>query len=263
MCGIFGFMFVKPVSLSSVFEVLERLEVHQYPQEPTPMGGFGAGVAVLLEDGSVVSEKVGKVEGSPSKRLARNWQARVRRASVLVSHVRMPSPEFMTNARFRETAQPYVVQLDPDLTVISVHNGKVENYVDLRKKLDERHVFESEKIQLVDSEIIPHYFEELLHEKEDVDEALSAFSCALQGSSTISILQVSEEETFLHFVHKGKTRGLTVWTNKLGEVIFCSRKEPLTEEFRDIIAHDKFKEKVSIQYREEAGLQLSFRKALE
>jgi len=258
MCGIFGFALTNPLPLDKVFRLLEKLEVHQYPQELRPVGGYGAGVAILLDDGSVLLEKVGKVDDSPARQLARIVNSKVGEANVLVGHVRMPSPEFMESAKLKETAQPYVVEFDPNLTIVSVHNGKVENYKELREKLGKEHVFESEKVELIDSEIIPHYFEELLNEIDDVDEALYALLCALQGSNTIAMLQIYEENTFLHFIHKGKTRGLTVWTNERNEVIFCSRKEPLIQELNDTLVRGKFKEKVSIAWREDIGLKLSF-----
>ena len=62
MCGIFGFALRKPLPLTRVFRVQERLETHKYPQEKTTLGGFGAGIAILLPDGSVFSEKVCCVE---------------------------------------------------------------------------------------------------------------------------------------------------------------------------------------------------------
>jgi glucosamine 6-phosphate synthetase-like amidotransferase/phosphosugar isomerase protein len=258
MCGIFGFALAKPVSLNKVFKLLEKLEVHQYPQEPKPVGGYGAGVAILLNDGSVLLEKVGKVTNSPVRQLATIVNAKLDEASILLGHVRMPSPEFMESAEFKETAQPYVGELDPSLTIVSVHNGKVENYKELRERLGEEHVFESEKAELVDSEVIPHYFTELLNELEDANEALHALFCSLQGSNAIAMLQIEEENTFLHLLHKGKTRGLTIWTNERNEVIFGSRKEPLIEEFSEILATGKFKEKISIPWQENAGLTLSY-----
>ena len=256
MCGIFGFCLKKPLRMASVFRVLEKLEVHEYPQEPLPLGGYGAGVALLLEDGNVLVEKIGKFEGSPARKLAE--MVKVDKASVLISHVRMPSPEFMKTAKHKETAQPYVVEREPNLTVVSVHNGKVENYKEIRKALGSMHVFESEKFELIDSEVIPHFFEETLSEKEEVTEALYSFFCALKGSGAIALLQLGEEDSFLHLLHKGKTRGLTVWTNDTNEVIFCTRKEVLKEELGSLLSKNKFKKKASIAYREEAGLVLSY-----
>ena len=256
MCGIFGFALTKPVPMVKVFNVLQKLEVNQYPEEPRPVGGYGAGVAVLLEDGSVLVEKIGKVSDSPARQLAEIVE--VSKASVLLGHVRMPLPEFIGTAKFKETAQPYVVERDPKLTVVSVHNGKVENYKILREKLGSGHVLESEKFELIDSEVIPHFFEEVLNEKGDVPEALYAFFCALQGSNAIGMLQIGEENSFLHLIHKGKTRGLTIWTNGKKEVLFCSRKVPLLEEFGNILTKGEFREKISIPYREDVGLVLSY-----
>jgi len=261
MCGIFGFALAQPVSLVKVFRLLEKLEVHQYPNEPKPVGGYGAGVAILGSEGSIIWEKVGKVSDSPARSLSEI--VKIEEASVLVGHVRMPSPEFIKTAKFRETTQPYVVEFDPNLTIVSVHNGKVENYRALREQLSEKHVFESEKIELIDSEVIPHYFEELLNEIDDVNEALYTLFCTLRGSSAIAMLQMDEENTFLHLIHKGKTRGLTVWTNEKNEVIFCSRKELLIEEFNKILAKGKFMEKISIPYRADVGLKLSYKLTLK
>jgi glucosamine 6-phosphate synthetase-like amidotransferase/phosphosugar isomerase protein len=256
MCGIFGFVLAQPVSMVKVFRLLEKLEVHQYPNEPKPVGGYGAGVAVLDNEGNVIWEKVGKVSDSPARSLSEIFK--VSEASVMVGHVRMPSPDFMETAKSKETAQPYVVELEPSLTIVSVHNGKVENYKELRKQLSEEHILESEKVQLIDSEVIPHYFEDLLNETDNVNEALYKLFCGLQGSNAIAMLQIDEENTFLHLIHKGKTRGLTVWTNEKSEAIFCSRKEPLIEEFSKILSKGRFKEKISIPYREDVGLKLSY-----
>jgi len=257
MCGIFGFILKNSVPIPAALRVLEKLEVHKFADELTPVGGYGAGIALLDKDGGVVHWKIGKIgKDSPAKQLATIVDAG--EASVLIGHVRMPSPEFMATTKFKETAQPYVVERDPELTVASVHNGKVQNYKELRVKLGKAHVFESEKLELIDSEVIPHYFEELLSEKEETDEALYSLLCGLQGSSAVGLLQSGEEDAFIHLIHKGKTRGLTVWVNSRNEMVFCSRKETLTLQFRNILVKGRFKEKVSIKYQEDAGLKLSF-----
>ena len=255
MCGIFGFALAEPVKMAKVFRILRKLEVHQYPNEKRPVGGYGAGIAILGRNINVMCEKVGKVGDSPAKSLSEIFK--VDEARILVGHVRMPSPEFMETAEFRETAQPYVASCRSDLTVVSAHNGKVENYVEIRKSLSEAHFLESEKRGLIDSEIIPHLFEETLTQKNEAAKALERLFSLLQGSSTISLLQIQREKLLLHLVHKGKTRGVTVWTNGENEVIFCSRKEPLSGEFDDILVHGKFKEKYSIGCQEEAVLKLT------
>ena len=77
------------------------------------------------------------------------------------------------------------------------------------------------------------------------------------------MLQVDEENAFLHLIFKGKARGLKVWTNDKGEVIFCSRPEPVEEEFKALLAIGKFTEKVTINWKEDAGLKLSFPAIIE
>ena len=256
MCGIFGFVLKNPVHVPKVFSVLQKLEVNHFPNERA-VGGYGAGVAVLLNDGGILSEKVGKENGSPVARLAELMMPRLSDVSVLIGHVRFPSEELMGTVKFREAAQPYVEHFEKELTIVSAHNGRVENYEELKERL-KGHVFESEKVGFIDSEIIPHYFSELINETGNVDESLYKLFCTLQGSNAISMLHVDEENAFLHLIHKGKTRGLTVWANPKGEVIFCSRPEPVLEEFERLLARDKFKEKVAIKWLEDAGLKLSF-----
>lgn len=202
-------------------------------------------------------EKVGKLcDVSSAKRLSET--VNIEEASVLVGHVRMPSPKFMETAKFRETAQPYVAKCYDDLTVVSVHNGYVVNYEEIKATLDKRHVFESEKIEFIDSEVIPHLFEELLLKKTKASEALDALFNFLKGRNSIGLLQIEKEHLFMHLIHKQWSRGLTVWTNSKKEVVFCSRREPLIEIFGDMFETEEFEEKVFIPYHKNANLRLSF-----
>ena len=256
MCGVFGFALKQPVAMTKVFEVLSKLEVHQFPTETKPVGGFGAGVAVLRDNCEVVLDKVGKVAGSPAKHLSGIVKSGGTR--VLVGHVRYPSPQFVETARFRETAQPYVAKCRSGLRVVSVHNGFVENYMQIHEFIGGGHGYESDKVGFVDSEVVPHFFEHLLGEKSTVDEALDEFFSGIEGSSSLGLLHVAGERVFLHLVHKGKTRGLTVWANDRDEVVFCSRKEPLAGVFDDVLKQGKFREKVSIGWQEDANMKVSF-----
>jgi glucosamine 6-phosphate synthetase-like amidotransferase/phosphosugar isomerase protein len=258
MCGIFGFILKKPLSMNKVFQILKKLESSQYPGEDQPVGGYGAGVAVMLPDGNILSEKVGKTSAdSPVMQLAEAFKKKIGEAQVLIGHVRYPSQELMSTVKFKEAAQPYVENFEKNFSVVSAHNGNVENYKELKAKLKD-HVFESEQIGFVDSEIIPHYFGEMLNEMKDNDAAAYELLSAIKGSSAIALLQIDEEEAFLHLIHKGKVRGLTVWTNEKNEVIFCSRPEPVEEELKSLLAINNFKEKVKINWKEDAGLKLSF-----
>ncbi len=240
-------------------KVLEKLEVSKYPDENLPVGGYGAGIAVLLDDGGIFSEKVGKTTGSPVAQLADVVKPKLKEAKILISHVRYPSLEFMDTVQFKETAQPYIENFEPELTLVSAHNGRIENYSDIRDKLA-THVFESEKIRLIDSEVVPHYFGALLEETENGDQAAHALMDSLKGKTvgSIALWQLDEENQTLYLLHKGWSRGLTVWTNDKNEVIFSTRPEPVKEELKEILSERGFKEKVMIKPKEEAELNLSF-----
>ncbi len=257
MCGIFGFILKKPLSMNKVFQTLKKLESSQYPDEEQPVGGFGAGIAVMLSDGNIISEKIGRNTDSPASQLAEIMKPKLKGAQVLIGHVRLPSSDLMGTVKYKEAAQPYVENFEPKLTIVSAHNGKVENFKELKAKI-KGHVFESEEVGFVDSEVIPHYFGELLNELESSDAAAYELLSSLKGSGAIALLQVDEENALLHLVHKGKTRGLTIWINEKKEVIFCSRREPVEEELKSLLAIGNFREKARIDWNEDAGLKLSF-----
>lgn len=256
MCGIFGFALTEPLPLNKILTLLEKLEVHQYPQEPKPVGGYGAGVAIVKSEKEIILEKVGSIHGSPAKRLSEI--VKTEKALVLMGHVRMPSPQFMATAKFGETAQPYIARCYPDSSVVSVHNGSVTNYKEIREKLGKAHIFESEKVELIDSEVIPHLFEEAFETEGRAEKALDVVYSVLEGPNAISLMQVGKQGAFLHFIHKGKTRGLNVWTNKRGEIIFCTREEPVMEQLGSRLATGKFRKRISIPYRSEKDLKASF-----
>ncbi len=258
MCGIFGIALREPTSLGDILKTLERLEVQQNVEELKPVGGYGAGIAVLTDE-EVLCEKIGSVDGSPARALSGVINKKgFHDSAVVLGHVRMPSPEYMDTASKRATAQPYIAQSDKNLTVASVHNGKVENFLEIRKLLGAKHILESEKIGLVDSEVIPHYFVDLLEANDDVDQALYSLFTGLNGSGAIGLLHVDDENSMIHVVHKGLTRGLVVWSNDKNEVLFCSRTEPVTEMLHHVLKKHKFREKISIGYHENIGLQVSF-----
>jgi hypothetical protein len=100
----------------------------------------------------------------------------------------------------------------------------------------------------------------MLNEKKDSEQAVHKLMDSLKGPmvGSIAMLQLDEEEQVLHLLHKGWSRGLTVWANDKGEVIFCSRPEPVLEELKEVLSRDGFKEKAVIKLREEAELNLPF-----
>ena len=51
---------------------------------------------------------------------------------------------------------------------------------------------------------------------------------------------------------------MTVWANAKGEIIFCTRPEPVQEELKEMLIKGGFKEKAVIKTHEVAELKLSF-----
>jgi hypothetical protein len=50
---------------------------------------------------------------------------------------------------------------------------------------------------------------------------------------------------------------LTVWTNQESEVFFSSRREPLMNEFANLLKKGNFAEKISVRYHEETNLKIT------
>jgi glucosamine 6-phosphate synthetase-like amidotransferase/phosphosugar isomerase protein len=254
MCGIFGFMLMTPQRIAPAFEVLKTLEMHQYPNEENPVGGHGAGVFFKDANRKETFMKVGKASESPAKILAQKVLAVQSQASLFIGHVRRASPEFLHTVSFRESTQPYVASCGANLRVAAVHNGFVSNYLEIRKKLGLKHFFESEKDnELIDSEIIPHFLEELLLDGADGDEALNMLLGQLENQNNAICLLVLNSRRVgsrIVFLHTGKTRGLTVWSNGKGEVMFSSRKEPVKYAYGEFLEKHDFDEKLSIGWNE-------------
>lgn len=259
MCGIFGFMLTTPQQIAPAFEVLKTLETHQYPKEENPVGGHGAGVFLKDSNGKETFLKQGKASESPARTLAHEALAVQSQASLFIGHVRRASPEFLHTISFRESTQPYIASCGANLRVVAVHNGFVSSYLEIRKKLGLKHFFESEKEnELIDSEIIPHFLEELLLDGADVDGALKMLLGQLENqNNAICILVLNSRRIGGHivFLHTGKTRGLTVWSNRKGEVLFSSRKEPVKYAFGEFLEKRHFEEKLSIGWNEPKNIK--------
>jgi glutamine phosphoribosylpyrophosphate amidotransferase len=169
--------------------------------------------------------------------------------------VRRTSPDFLNTISYSECTQPYIAACNRRLRIVSVHNGFVENYKELHKKLRLKHLFESEKKkELIDSEVLPHFLEELLHNNNNIAEVLNDLLVQLenQKGNTASMLLQGEEKigNFLVFLHHGKTRGLTIWDNPEDEVVFSSRKEPVKQVLDEFLRKHNFEEKLSIAWNE-------------
>jgi len=258
MCGIFGYLLKEPLDLTYTLDILKRLEVYTHPGRTSPIGGHGAGVAYLTPDGKVFLKKVGKTNGSPAADLIGSLEVKGVSPTVLLSHVRRASPQFNETVKYSECTQPYKAECLSGTTVVSIHNGFLRNYVELRDGLSALHRYESAKVEFIDSEVFPHVYEELV-EAEGVEKSLERLFCCTEGSATVALLSLKEGEWALGLLHKNRTVGFNLWTNSGGEVLFCSRWEPVEELLGELLKNRGFKRRVFIDYQEPAGAYFCFK----
>jgi glucosamine--fructose-6-phosphate aminotransferase (isomerizing) len=168
MCGIIGY--VGPRDASPILiGGLKRLEYRGYDS---------AGIATLAGGKRLeIRRAVGKLDNL--RRLLDD--------SPLDGHIGMGHTRWATHGRPSETnAHPH--KAGP---VAVIHNGIIENYVELREALiKRRHKIASE----TDTELISHLVEEQLKDGRGLTEAVLAVVKQLRGSFSIVVLSESEPD---------------------------------------------------------------------
>jgi len=264
MCGIFAYTGHEPLSIIEVLKVLQILELEQErPSESSPLGGDGAGIAFLDERSKFIVEKVGKTKESPVYDLRLLLGKTTLSSYLILGHVRQASPEFEKTIEHKECTQPYKPLCPYNFNLVSAHNGKVQNYLDLKTKLKASHSFESQKVkEIIDSEVIPHLFEELLSESKDTRKASHALFEQIEGSNmhgnTAVLIYAYKGVAHLNVIHKGKTRGLIIWTSPKNEVLLCSREQPVEKVLNKFIGESNFKKIVDISHKDSVNLEVHF-----
>ena len=147
MCGIIGYVGEKNVT-PIVLEGLRRLEYRGYDS---------AGIAVISKGKLERRRSVGKVE-----LLAKMLEAEPLKGTVGIGHTR-----WATHGKpSQDNAHPHT---DCEGKVVVVHNGIIENYIDIRERLQAKgHKFSSE----TDTEVIAHLMEENLKRLDKGGKAL-------------------------------------------------------------------------------------------
>jgi glucosamine--fructose-6-phosphate aminotransferase (isomerizing) len=137
MCGIVGYIGTKAAS-EVILDGLRRLEYRGYDS---------AGIAVIAGDKIELRRSVGKL----------GQLARILAQQQLVGTVGIGHTRWATHGKpSEENAHPHT---DCSGRIVVVHNGIIENYLDLKRALiQEGHVFKSE----TDTEIFAHLIEKYL-----------------------------------------------------------------------------------------------------
>jgi len=172
MCGIVGYV-GKRNALPILLEGLKRLEYRGYDS---------AGVA-LLQDGKIqINKCVGKV--SQLEDLMKNMHST---ATVGMGHTRWATHGVPNDIN----AQPHT---DCHNHIAWIHNGVIENYATLKKKLELLgHVFKSN----TDTEILVHLIEEFARWNKDLDLAVRGALKEVTGTYGIIVADIHKPDTLI------------------------------------------------------------------
>jgi glucosamine--fructose-6-phosphate aminotransferase (isomerizing) len=172
MCGIIGYVGHRP-ALPVLLAGLKKLEYRGYDS---------SGVAVLTGDQGVLVRKApGKIRVLEDEL----EKCKMPAGNLGVSHTRWATHGEPTRAN----AHPHQ---DPDKKIAVVHNGIIENYEDLRGRLQKAgHTFLSQ----TDTEVIPHLIAG--YYKGDLAEAVRRAIGRLKGAFALGVVHADHPDTLV------------------------------------------------------------------
>ncbi len=170
MCGIVGAVATRDV-LPILIDGLQRLEYRGYDS---------AGIATLADGVSAIRRSQGKLINLEN----------ILRDQPLTGTVGIGHTRWATHGRPSEiNAHPH--KAGP---VIVVHNGIIENYLQLKEQLNKTgHTFKSE----TDTEVIAHLIEDMLRTGVDFEKAVRQSLAQLRGAYAVCILNEEEPGTLI------------------------------------------------------------------
>ncbi len=179
MCGIVGYVGPKDV-VSVIIEGLRRLEYRGYDSAGIAVGSAGKGLELRRAPGKL-----------------RNLEEVIRQYPLQgaygIGHTR-----WATHGRpTEENAHPH---RDCTGSIVVVHNGIVENYLELKRELtEEGHTFVTE----TDTEVIAHLIEQEQRSAKDsgktmlLEESVRRAARRLTGAYAISVISADEPDTIV------------------------------------------------------------------
>lgn len=170
MCGIVGYIGKKP-GTDIVLKGLEALEYRGYDS---------AGIAALDSGQAQVFKQVGRVNGLIEEVSAKNLQAH-----LVMGHTRWATHGGVTVGN----AHP---QANNDQTIFVAHNGIIENFSEIREKLQsEGYHFDSQ----TDTEVIPNLIDYYVKQLPSFEDAFKAALNDVRGAYSIVAIATTEPET--------------------------------------------------------------------
>jgi len=181
-------------------EGLRRLEYRGYDS---------AGIAVVGSDGTTsVYKRMGKLSNLQSA-----LNGAIPEGRLGIGHTRWATHGVPSDTN----AHPHT---DCSGDVVVVHNGIVENYLELKRELvDSGHVFESQ----TDSECIPHLIENGIENGCTLEEAVTAAAHRIRGASAVVALSTRDPGKIVG-LRLGNAGGIVVGKNDEG--VFLSSDLP-------------------------------------
>lgn len=171
MCGIVGYIGRNNNSIDVLLEGLQKLEYRGYDS---------AGIAVINQSNEVeIVKKVGKVA---------NLRAAIpanAKSSIGIGHTRWATHGAPSDVN----SHPH---FNKNKTINVVHNGIIENYIELRKMLEEKgYTFLSE----TDTEVVPHLID--MNYDGDILEAVLKTVKMIKGSYALGVLSPLESNKLI------------------------------------------------------------------
>ena len=171
MCGIVGCILKDDEDVAPILlDCISKLEYRGYDS---------IGIATFHDNHINVKKDKGKIEEVDNK----------------LDLADMPGNFGIAHVRWATHGDPSKLnshpQLDEDNTVAVVHNGIIENYLEIKEKLTlEGHVFKSD----TDTEVIPHLIQKFIKEKFDLEHAVRKTIDVIEGAYAIAAISLNEPD---------------------------------------------------------------------
>ena len=207
MCGIVGYVGEKN-AVSIIVDGLKKLEYRGYDS---------AGVAILQDGALQVRRAAGKMTN-----LETTLRDRPVAGSLGIGHTR-----WATHGRpSEENAHPHT---DCGGSLVVVHNGMLENYLELKERLQaDGHVFNSE----TDTEVLAHLFEHHLKATGCLDDAVRRGLLEVRGAYAVGVVSAAAPDRLVAAKHGA---GSVVVGLGQGEMFIASDIPAILPHTRDVV----------------------------
>jgi glutamine---fructose-6-phosphate transaminase (isomerizing) len=207
MCGIVGYVGEKS-AVGIIVDGLKKLEYRGYDS---------AGIAILQDGALQVRRAAGKMTN-----LEKTLRDRPVAGNLGIGHTR-----WATHGRpSEENAHPHT---DCDDALVVVHNGILENYLELKDRLQaEGHVFKSE----TDTEVLAHLFEHHLKATGRLDEAVRRGLLEVRGAYAVGVVSAAAPD---RLVAAKQGAGSVVVGLGAGEMFIASDIPAILAHTRDVV----------------------------